>query len=161
MLPTDWLNALAGLLVGAIVGVTGVGGGSLMSPILILMFGVAPTTAVGTDLFFAAATKTVGSIVHHKQKSADHRIVGWLCLGSIPAAIVTLLLLFEFGGHQMKHGLIVTLLGAMLIVTSFCGVVIIDLPPTSLPSASFQPTGINFSCSFGSMIHTSEPASPP
>lgn len=119
MLPTDWLNALAGLLVGAIVGVTGVGGGSLMSPILILMFGVAPTTAVGTDLFFAAATKTVGSIVHHKQKSADHRIVGWLCLGSIPAAIVTLLLLFEFGGHQMKHGLIVMLLGAMLIVTSF------------------------------------------
>jgi uncharacterized membrane protein YfcA len=82
-------------------------------------FGVAPARALGTDLWFAAVTKTAGSIVHHKQESADHRIVGWLCLGSIPAAIVTLLLLFEFGGHQEKNGLIVTLLGAMLIITSF------------------------------------------
>lgn len=119
MIAVDWLNALAGLLVGTIVGMTGVGGGSLMSPILILLFGVAPATAVGTDLWFAAATKTVGSIVHHRQNSADHRIVGWLCLGSIPAAILTLLLLFEFGGHQEKSGFIVTLLGGMLIITSF------------------------------------------
>lgn len=119
MIPVDWLNALAGLLVGTIVGMTGVGGGSLMSPILILLFGVAPATAVGTDLWFAAATKTVGSIVHHRQNSADHRIVGWLCLGSIPAAVLTLLLLFEFGGHQEKNGFIVTLLGGMLIITSF------------------------------------------
>ncbi|KQX17987.1 MULTISPECIES: sulfite exporter TauE/SafE family protein [unclassified Sphingomonas] len=119
MIAVDWLNALAGLLVGVIVGITGVGGGSLMSPILILLFGVAPATAVGTDLWFAAVTKTAGSIVHHRQESADHRIVGWLCLGSIPAAVATLLLLFEFGGHQTKSGLIVTLLGTMLIITSF------------------------------------------
>lgn len=120
MISVDWLNALAGLLVGTIVGMTGVGGGSLMSPILILLFGISPATAVGTDLWFAAATKTVGSFVHHRQNSADHRIVGWLCLGSIPAAVLTLLLLFEFGGgHQEKGGFIVTLLGAMLIITSF------------------------------------------
>jgi len=119
MAAADWFNALAGLLVGTIVGITGVGGGSLMSPILILLFGVAPTTAVGTDLWFAAVTKTAGSIVHHRQESADLRIVGWLCAGSIPAAVLTLVLLFEYGGHQMKNGLIVTMLGSMLIITSF------------------------------------------
>lgn len=114
----DWLNTLAGFLVGIIVGITGVGGGSLMSPILILLFGVAPATAVGTDLWFAAATKTAGSIVHHRQESADVKIVGWLCLGSVPAAVLTLLFLFQGGGYQLKSGLIVSLLGGMLIVTS-------------------------------------------
>ena len=114
----DWLNTLAGFLVGMIVGITGVGGGSLMSPILILLFGVAPATAVGTDLWFAAITKMVGSAVHHRQDSADVGIVGWLCVGSIPAAILTLYFLFLSGGHQMKGGVIITALGAMLIVTS-------------------------------------------
>lgn len=118
LLALDWLNALAGLLVGTIVGVTGVGGGSLMSPILILVFGVAPATAVGTDLWFAAVTKTVGSAVHHRQASVDGAIVGWLCLGSIPAAILTLFLMFHEGGHQLKSGMIITLLGSMLVVTS-------------------------------------------
>lgn len=118
MVQIDWLNSLAGLLVGIIVGITGVGGGSLMSPILIMLFGVAPVTAVGTDLWFAAVTKTAGSVVHHRQESADHRIVGWLCLGSIPAALLTLFLLFKFGGHQEKSGFIVTMLGAMLLITS-------------------------------------------
>ena len=118
LLALDWLNALAGLLVGTIVGITGVGGGSLMSPILILIFGVAPATAVGTDLWFAAVTKSAGSVVHHRQDSADTAIVGWLCLGSIPAAILTLFFMFHEGGHQMKGGLIITLLGSMLIVTS-------------------------------------------
>jgi len=115
----DWLNAFAGLLVGIVVGITGVGGGSLMSPILILFFGIAPATAVGTDLWFAAITKTAGSIVHHRQASADPGIVKWLCLGSIPAAIITLLFLFIEGGHQMKSGLIVQALGYMLIVSAF------------------------------------------
>jgi uncharacterized membrane protein YfcA len=114
----DWLNALAGLLVGTVVGITGVGGGSLMSPILILLFGVAPATAVGTDLFFAAITKTAGSIVHHTQKGADLGIVRWLMLGSIPAAIATLYFLFERGAHQVKGGIIVDALGTMLIITS-------------------------------------------
>lgn len=118
MINIDWLNALAGLLVGIIVGITGVGGGSLMSPILIMLFGVAPTTAVGTDLWFAAVTKTAGSIVHHRQESADVKIVGWLALGSIPAAILTLLFLFASGAHQVKHGMVVTMLGGMLIATS-------------------------------------------
>ena len=114
----DWLNALAGLLVGIVVGITGVGGGSLMSPILILFFGIAPATAVGTDLWFAAITKTFGSAVHHRQESADTAIVKWLCLGSIPAAIVTMVLLFAEGGHQMKAGLIIQALGWMLVASA-------------------------------------------
>jgi uncharacterized membrane protein YfcA len=95
-----------------------VGGGSLMSPILILLFGVAPSTAVGTDLWFAAATKSVGSVVHHRGDRADVRIVGWLCAGSIPAAILTLLFMFWMGGHQVKDGVITTALGSMLILSS-------------------------------------------
>lgn len=118
LLALPWLDALAGLLVGTIVGITGVGGGSLMSPILILIFGVAPATAVGTDLWFAAATKSVGSIVHHRQDGADTRIVKRLCIGSIPAAAVTLFIMFRTGEHQVKGGLIVTALGTMLIISS-------------------------------------------
>jgi hypothetical protein len=113
----DWLSALAGALVGILVGLTGVGGGSLMSPILILLFGVAPATAVGTDLWFAAITKTVGGTVHHRNDGADWPIVRWLALGSLPAAVLTLVWLWSSGGHQEKSGLIVHLLGMMLVLT--------------------------------------------
>src|SRR3546814_6611604 len=65
----DWLHAVAGLFVGLMVGMTGVGGGSLMAPILILLFGVAPTTAVGTDLWFASITKAVGGAVHDRKST--------------------------------------------------------------------------------------------
>ena len=75
--------AVAGFLVGALVGLTGVGGGSLMTPILILLFGVSPATAVGTDLLFAAATKTVGSLVHGYNKTIAWRIVLRLAAGSL------------------------------------------------------------------------------
>src|SRR5271155_2804394 len=77
--------AIAGFIVGALVGVTGVGGGSLMTPILIVLFGVPPATAVGTDLLFAAATKTVGSLVHGFNKTIEWRIVRRLAIGSLPA----------------------------------------------------------------------------
>jgi uncharacterized membrane protein YfcA len=80
---------IAGLLVGFIVGLTGVGGGSLMTPIL-LWFGIPPTTAVGTDLLYAAFTKMGGVFVHHKKKNIDWSITGWLSLGSVPAALLTL-----------------------------------------------------------------------
>jgi len=62
----DWLYPLCGLVVGALVGLTGMGGGSLMTPLIILLFGVHPLTAVGTDLLFAATTKTAGTAIHHK-----------------------------------------------------------------------------------------------
>ena len=83
---------IAGLSVGFIVGLTGVGGGSLMTPIL-LWFGIPPTTAVGTDLLYAAFTKMAGVFVHNKKKNINWKITGWLSLGSIPAALITLWIL--------------------------------------------------------------------
>lgn len=118
----DWLHAIAGLFVGVMVGMTGVGGGSLMAPILILLFGVAPTTAVGTDLWFAAITKAVGGVVHHRHGGPDggpdYEVVRRLCYGSIPAAIIVLLLLAQVDTHQIKSGLIMTALGIVLILTA-------------------------------------------
>lgn len=83
---------VAGIVVGFIVGLTGVGGGSLMTPIL-LYFGIPPTKAVGTDLLYAAFTKMGGVYVHNKKKNINWTITGWLSLGSIPAAILTLWIL--------------------------------------------------------------------
>lgn len=80
---------IAGLFVGFVVGMTGVGGGSLMTPIL-LWFGIPPTTAVGTDLLYAAFTKIGGVYVHNKKKNINWTITGWLSLGSVPAALITL-----------------------------------------------------------------------
>jgi len=83
---------IAGLAVGFVVGLTGVGGGSLMTPIL-LWFGIPPTTAVGTDLLYAAFTKMGGVFVHNKKQNVNWKITGWLSLGSLPAAALTLWIL--------------------------------------------------------------------
>jgi uncharacterized membrane protein YfcA len=118
----DWLNALAGLLVGTVVGLTGVGGGSLMSPLLILFFGIAPATAIGTDLWFAAITKSVGGFVHHRNSTVEFSIVGLLAIGSIPAALLTGLWLWHLGLDRMGSGggahLLTFGLGVVLILTS-------------------------------------------
>lgn len=91
---TFWLYVCSGAFVGFFVGLTGVGGGSLMTPILVLLFGFAPVTAVGTDQLFAGSTKAVGSLVHGFNRTVDWRIVGRLALGSVPGAILTLLGLY-------------------------------------------------------------------
>src|SRR6202521_443267 len=111
--------AIAGFLVGALVGVTGVGGGSLMTPILILLFGVSPATAVGTDLLFAAATKTVGSFVHGFNRTIDWRIVLRLAGGSIPGAVVALAVLswLNMGAGGARH-LITIVLSVTLLLTA-------------------------------------------
>jgi len=80
------LYALCGLIVGALVGLTGVGGGSLMTPILVLVFGQAPAVAVGTDLVFSASTKLVATASYGFSRRVDWRIVGRLAVGSVPAA---------------------------------------------------------------------------
>ena len=82
------------------VGLTGVGGGSLMTPLLVLLFGVKPVTAVGTDLLYAAITKSGGSWVHHRHGNVDWRITARLAGGSLPAAGLTLLILAQFGTEQ-------------------------------------------------------------
>src|SRR6201999_2568298 len=91
------LYSLSGLAVGILVGFTGVGGGSLMTPALVLLFGIHPATAVGTDLLFAGLTKSIGTGVHGLHGSVNWRIVALLSSGSIPMAIGTLLLLHWIG----------------------------------------------------------------
>jgi uncharacterized protein len=91
----DPLYVASGFGVGLLVGMTGVGGGSLMTPLLILLFGIHPSTAVGTDLLYAAATKTGGSLVHGVARSIHWPAVIRLASGSIPASIVPLLVLWQ------------------------------------------------------------------
>ncbi len=116
----DPLYALSGFAVGMLVGMTGVGGGSLMTPLLILLFGVHPATAVGTDLIYAAITKTGGSLVHSYAKSIDWRVVRRLAAGSIPATVITLstLSVLNLKG-EAASGLITLVLSAALFVTAF------------------------------------------
>ena len=114
----DWANSVAGLGVGLVVGLTGVGGGALMTPILVLIFGMAPAAAVGTDLWFAAITKIFGGAVHHSRGSVDWEVLRLLCLGSLPVAGLTLYWLHTSGAGQMKQGLILNLLGSVLILTA-------------------------------------------
>jgi len=95
MLMIDPLYVVSGFGVGLLVGMTGVGGGSLMTPLLILLFGIHPATAVGTDLLYAAATKTGGSVAHGLAKSIHWPAVIRLASGSIPASIVTLFVLWQ------------------------------------------------------------------
>jgi len=90
------LYSLSGFAVGLLVGLTGVGGGSLMTPILILLFGIHPASAVGTDLLYAAATKTAGSLVHGYNRTVDWRVVRRLASGSVPATALTILALSIF-----------------------------------------------------------------
>lgn len=114
------LYSLSGLFVGALVGFTGVGGGSLMTPLLILLFGVAPTTAVGTDLLYAAVTKCNGTFVHALNGTVDWRITRRLAMGSVPATLVTLVVLWLSGaakGHPV-HGIITVSLGVALLLTA-------------------------------------------
>src|SRR5437588_12607283 len=104
----DWPYSVAGFVVGVVVGLTGVGGGSLMTPLLVLVFGVAPVTAVGTDLLFAALTKTGGAWAHTRRGNVAWKIVGWLAAGSVPASTVTLVLLHLFVPDPGKLSAIVS-----------------------------------------------------
>jgi hypothetical protein len=102
-----------------LVGMTGVGGGSLMTPILVLLFNLHPATAVGTDLLYASVTKSVGTAVHGTRKSVDWRIVAALASGSVPTAIATLFVMSRVGmlGKDIAGDLDL-LLGIVLVLTS-------------------------------------------
>jgi uncharacterized membrane protein YfcA len=116
----DIAQIISGFAVGAIVGITGVGGGSLMTPLLVLLFGVAPATAVGTDLLYAAITKSGGTFVHARRGNVDWRIVRLLALGSLPAAGLTLFLVSHFapGGLGGSARIITSSLGIALLLTA-------------------------------------------
>ena len=115
----DFAQTLSGFVVGVIVGLTGVGGGSLMTPILVLFFGIHPVTAVGTDLLHAAITKSGGTYVHAKKNRVEWRITALLAAGSLPSAVITLLGLHAFTGGLGSSEIITTTLGVALIFTGF------------------------------------------
>ena len=115
----DWLYIFSGFVVGFVVGVTGVGGGSLMTPLLVLVFGVAPATAVGTDLLYASLTKTLGGWVHGRNGSVDWKVVGLLGLGSLPAAVVTIALLKYLAlDEKSLRSLVTSVLSVALLATA-------------------------------------------
>lgn len=115
----DLAYTVAGFLVGFIIGLTGVGGGSLMTPILVLVFAIKPAVAVGTDLLYAAVTKGGGVFVHHRRGTVEWKIVGLLASGSIPATLASVYLLkqLEDAGIDYNH-LITVMLSVALILTS-------------------------------------------
>ncbi|HXF79171.1 MAG TPA: sulfite exporter TauE/SafE family protein [Usitatibacter sp.] len=111
--------SVAGFAVGAIVGLTGVGGGSLMTPLLVLGFGVPPVAAVGTDLLYAGITKAGGSVSHALKGHVDWRIAGLLAAGSVPATVAAIALLAVLPPAGAATRLVVsTTLGAMLVLTA-------------------------------------------
>jgi uncharacterized protein len=115
----DPLIILFGFGVGILVGTTGIGGGSLMTPILILIFGFQPTTAIGTDLAYGAVTKTVGGYRHWKQRTVDFGLSTWMAFGSVPAAIggVAVLKVLEdhFGKDNFDNTLLIAVAAALLL----------------------------------------------
>lgn len=114
----QWAFIISGFVVGFIVGMTGVGGGSLMTPIL-LHFGITPSTAVGTDLLYAAITKSGGIFVHNRKNNIDWRITGLLAAGSLPAAVVTLLVLHQVGFDSKNVNTFIKLaLGVTIVLTA-------------------------------------------
>src|SRR5437867_8716764 len=83
----DYRISLAGLLIGILVGLTGMGGGSLLAPIMILIFRIPPVWAVGTDIAYSTVTKAFGAVVHIRQKTVNFKIALWLACGSVPATL--------------------------------------------------------------------------
>lgn len=116
----DFAYPLAGFFVGAVVGLTGVGGGSLMTPLLVMLFGIHPSVAVGTDLLYAAITKGGGTLVHGLKGTVDWTVTKRLASGSIPAATATLVAVHFFapGGLAEAAGLIKFALGIALLLTA-------------------------------------------
>jgi uncharacterized protein len=113
------LYSLCGFAIGALVGMTGVGGGALMTPLLVLLFGIHASTAVGTDLLYACATKTGGTAVHGLLHTVEWRVVRRLAAGSVPATAFTILVLSYFDMHgRAADRLITVLLGLALLATS-------------------------------------------
>src|SRR4051794_8894863 len=110
---------LFGLGIGVLVGMTGMGGGSLMTPLLILVFGIQPTTAIGTDIFYSAVTKTVGGWRHFRMKTVNTGLTFWLAVGSVPAAITgvwAISILESKVGEAELDSIVYALLGGTLLM---------------------------------------------
>ncbi|MBI2709085.1 MAG: sulfite exporter TauE/SafE family protein [Actinobacteria bacterium] len=113
----DWWIAVAGLIVGTTVGLTGMGGGALMTPILVLLFKVNPATAVSSDVVASLVMKPIGGGVHLRKGTVHRSMVGWLCVGSIPSAFAGVLLLRALGGDRVAERMKL-ILGIVLLVAA-------------------------------------------
>jgi uncharacterized protein len=111
----DWALTAAGLGVGVIVGLTGMGGGALMTPVLVIIFGIPPLAAVSSDLVASAVMKPFGSLVHIRARRVDWRLVGWLCVGSVPCAFAGVLLARAFGGPDVQNVIKIALGCALML----------------------------------------------
>src|SRR6266699_2715630 len=116
----DYRFSLVGLLIGFHVGLTGMGGGSLLAPIMILVFGIPPVWAVGTDIAYSTVTKAVGSIVHIRQKNVNFKIALWLACGSVPATLLSVTLVQYIRKHygSLVNGVILHAIGFTLILVA-------------------------------------------
>ncbi|HCI80582.1 MAG TPA: sulfite exporter TauE/SafE family protein [Ktedonobacter sp.] len=116
----DFRFSLAGLVIGILVGLTGMGGGSLLAPILILFFRIPPVWAVGTDIAYSTVTKAVGSIVHIRQKTVNFRVALLLGCGSIPATFASVLLVQYIRHHYQNfiNDVVLKALGVTLIIVA-------------------------------------------
>lgn len=114
----DPLLIVAALGIGIVVGLTGMGGGALMTPVLVLFFGIPPLTAVSSDLVASAVMKPVGSMVHLRHGTVNLRLVGWLALGSVPSAFLGVLVLRSLGDGEQVQQVVKTALGVALLVTA-------------------------------------------
>jgi uncharacterized membrane protein YfcA len=119
---------LIGLVVGVLVGISGVGGSSLVTPLMILMMGIQPLVAIGTDLVYSAPTKLVGALVHRQQGTIDGRVVGRLCLGGVPAAVVGLLTLWMLRARLPLAALNAALQRGVGVLLLLVAIVVVALP---------------------------------
>jgi uncharacterized protein len=113
----DTAYALAGALTGLVVGLTGVGGGALMTPMLLIFFSVSPTTAIATDLWFAAITKLVGARIHYSNGSIDWEVAKRLWIGSLPMALL-IVVMVSFGAQVAKVDWLTRVIGILVLITA-------------------------------------------
>ena len=116
----DYRISLVGLLIGFLVGLTGMGGGSLLAPIMILLFRIPPVWAVGTDIAYSTVTKALGSVVHIRQKNVNFKVALWLACGSVPATLLSVGLVQYIRKHYgaMVNGVILHALGFTLVLVA-------------------------------------------
>jgi len=147
----NWAISLAGLLVGLTVGVTGMGGGALMTPILVLLFGVDPLAAVSTDVVASLIMKPIGGTVHARRGTVHTGIVKWLALGSVPAAFCGVLILKTLGDGEQLSERLTTILGVTLVIAAAAMTVRVvlsahrqwaTLPPADVPVRRWLTLGV-------------------
>ena len=136
--PSWWAVAIAGLFVGFVVGLTGMGGGALMTPMMILLFGIQPLAAVSSDLVASMVMKPVGGAVHLRRGTVNKAMVKWLVIGSVPAAFVGVLVLKALGGGEQTQTVVKTSLGVALLfaASSMVAKALLDLRKARLARAA-------------------------